>query len=369
MSVSARVRDDERTLPDRNTMTSDAPEPHRDGAAAQLLLRLAAGYALSAALRVIVCLDLAELLAKQPATASDLALQTNADRDALDRVLRLLAAAGVVRRDRDGCYSDTPTLTLLRRHPDSMRDLVYWLTDPRVVGAYTELAATVKTGMTSFNVHHHMSLYDMLQDDHAAAALFHSGLGSSSSDVASSILRACDFTSTRLLVDVGGGHGQLLAAILQACPSLQGLLLDTPSVATRAQALFDSLELGSRCEAICGDMFTEVPGGGDCYLLSHVLHNWGDHKCVEVLVNVRNALRSCAEGGTLVIVEYVVDPDRPQLPTALMDLHMLTMLGGRERTVSEFSALLGRADFSLSAVLPTKSGLHVLVGKVREEAG
>jgi SAM-dependent methyltransferase len=170
---------------------------------------------------------------------------------------------------------------------------------------------------------------------------------------AAEVVAAYDFETFGRLVDVGGGHGVLLTEILRAVPRLQAVLLERPPVVERARERLEATGLAERCEFVAGDFFATVPLGGDAYVLSRVIHDWDDEAAVRILSNCRRAV---GQGGTLLLVEAVLPERAREQPAAIrMDLHMLALLHGQERTAAEYERLLGAAGFRLGRVVPTES--------------
>jgi predicted O-methyltransferase YrrM len=177
--------------------------------------------------------------------------------------------------------------------------------------------------------------------------------------VVDAVIESYDFSGIDLLVDVGGGEGALLAAILAAYPALRGILFDQPHVVADARAVFERAGVAARCEVVEGSFFDTVPAGADAYLLKSIIHDWDDTAAVRILRARRTAI---AAAGKLLLVERVIQPGNDPDPTKYMDLNMLVMLGGRERTADDFEALYNRAGFQLTRIVATPSGFSVIEG-------
>jgi hypothetical protein len=171
------------------------------------------------------------------------------------------------------------------------------------------------------------------------------------------VAAAYDFTDFRTIVDVGGGSGHLLAAILNANPHLRGVLYDLPHVAPEAQKYMESAGLKARCEVLSGDFFAAVPSGSDAYLLSHIIHDWDERRCGALLRHCRRAMDT---QGRLLIVEAVLPAGDAPHPGKVLDLVMLTVPGGMERTEEEYAALLAKASFRLTRIVPTASPVSIV---------
>jgi predicted O-methyltransferase YrrM len=177
------------------------------------------------------------------------------------------------------------------------------------------------------------------------------------------VVRTYDFSPFHTVVDVGGGHGALLTAILSATPGLRGILFDLPEVAEGAKPHLAAAGVLDRCEVVGGDMFTAVPGGGDAYVFSRVIHDWDDERAAAALASCRRAMRPT---GTLLLVEEVIPPGDAPAYGKLSDLNMLVGPGGQERTETEYHALYTAAGFELTKVIPTPSRMSIIVGVPRE---
>jgi hypothetical protein len=177
-----------------------------------------------------------------------------------------------------------------------------------------------------------------------------------------SILGAYAFSGLKRIVDVGGGHGGFLGAILQTVPEARGVLFDQAQVVAGAKSTLERFGVAERVEREGGDFFASVPRGGDMYLLKHILHDWDDAACVKILAHIRESM---VPGGRVAIVEMPVVEGSPGRMTALLDLNMLLMLPGRERTAEEYAALLDRASLRMTCVTPTQSGIALIEGRAR----
>ena len=173
------------------------------------------------------------------------------------------------------------------------------------------------------------------------------------------IVNGYDFSGIKKLVDIGGGNGSLIAAILKANPQLQGILFDRSGAVTSAKSVLEANNVTERCEMIAGDFFESVPSGADTYFLKYVLHNWNDEQAIAIL---RNCHRAMDEHGKLLVVEQVIPPGNEPFSGKLIDLHMLVTLGGCERTAAEYQLLFEAAGFSLTKIISTRSNVSVIEG-------
>ena len=349
-------------------MASVRPVPIEQHAAlpAAALMQLMTGYWVTQAIYVAAALRVADHLQAGPRSADELAVECGADPASLYRVLRALATAGVVNESEDRHFSLTPLSELLISDtPGSLHPLAIWHGEPWHWGPWGGLLESVRTGTTAFDRIYGTSQTSYFAANPAAGAVFDAAMSGFAS--VSNLLAAWayDFSGVDVLVDVGGGRGDLLGALLQANTTMRGILLDMPGVVEQAGGTLARLGVLDRCEAVGGDFFAEVPGGGSHYLLSMVLNDWPDDEVVRILRRIREVIPSAGE---LIILQMVVPAtDHPNFP-ALLDLEMLVHTGGRERTEAEFTALLATADFTLTQVVPSLSPVSLLVAAPRETA-
>jgi SAM-dependent methyltransferase len=325
-----------------------------NGAMLELLTRGLLVQAVAVAAR----LRLPDLVAGGPRSSEELTAAVEADPDALARLLRSLAGLGVLARDDDGRYGPTPLSRAIEDAPGSVRPFALlaggFLWEP-----WGRLGHSIETAGSAFESLHGVPIFEHLQRDPDARAVFHAWMTANSQAQVPAILGAYDFGRFGTVVDVGGGHGILLAALLSAHPGLTGILYDRPEVVAEAQPLVAG-ELAERVRSESGDFFASVPAGGDCYVLKLVVHDWADDEAVRILSNVREAIPA---GGTLLLAEYVMPSGTAYHHSMFLDLNMLVLLGGgRERTRDEYAALLERAGFTLTRVVPTDSPLSLVEG-------
>lgn len=316
------------------------------GTPADRLARLADGYLVTQLLHVAVDLGLADVLGDGERDARELAAEVGADAAVLERVLRGLAAEGVLDERPGRRFALTELGGLLRaEHPESLhgpllvRGRLYY-------GAMAGLPAAVRDGGTPFDAAHGRAFFAHLAAHPEDGVVFQAAMAARSRREAAAVVAAHDFSGVRSLVDVGGGSGVLLAAVLDAHPGVAGTLFDRPEVVER-----------SGLPAVGGDFFTEVPAGADAYLLSRVVHDWDDDEALAILRTCRRAMLPSA---VLLLVEALLPERAVDDPAAVrMDLHMLALLHGRERTRAEYEALLGAAGLRLTAVV-SAGGVHVM---------
>lgn len=286
-------------------------------------------------------LRLADLLAAGPRHVADLAEHTGTDEDALYRALRALAASGIFTETTPRTFASTPMGAVLRSDvPQSLRDMARLVGSPQTHRTLAELEYSLRSGEPSFQRAHGTDWWSHLAENPEFAAVFYGAMGEMSRQVHASVIGSPELEGARTVVDVGGGHGHLLALLLRSYPDMTGVVLDLPEVEDHAVAVLDRAGVAARSSFVAGDFFAAVPGGGDVYLLSWILHDWSDDECVSILTQVRRALKPA--GRLLVIDTVIPDGNAPHLGK-LLDIVMLTQHSGRERTESELAALLAGA--------------------------
>ncbi len=326
----------------------------------QRMARLIGGYQLSAAIGAVARLGVADALASGPAQPQDLAARVGADSRSLQRTLRALEDAGLFTQLDDGRIALTALGELLRSDvPASARRGAIASTEEWRWRAYGHLTHSVRTGEPAFRLAHGCGLWGYLAQEPDVAAMFNESMSRVAAANAAAIVRAYDPSRISRLVDVGGGHGVLTRAVLEANPHMHGVVFDLPGVIDGARPRLAEADLTDRCELTAGDFFQAVPPGGDAYVLSWILHDWDDRSAARILANCRAAMR---EGGRLLVIEMVIpsgqeppaSPDLDRLVKTL-DLEMLTIVGGRERIATEYCELYSHAGFDLTRILTLDS--------------
>jgi hypothetical protein len=317
------------------------------------LVQMMTGYWVSQALYVAAKLGVADLLVEGPQSVEHLAAATQAHAASLRRLLRALASVGVFTETSPGAYALTPLAALLRTGtPDSMRALAIMYAEEQY-RAWGNALHSVRTGETAFNQQFGQSYFEYLAQHPDADRVFNQAMSGWTTQVVGAVIDAYDFSPFRAIVDVGGSYGTLLAAILQSNQTANGILFDQPHVAAAAKAHLESAGVAERCQAVGGDFFVEVPPGGDLYLLAQILHDWDDTRSMGILRQCRRAMPT---HGKLLVIELVLPPGEEPFFGKWLDLHMLVLLGARERTEEEYRALLNAAGFELGRVIPTRAG-------------
>ena len=335
-------------------MASEAPPAPNP---TQVMMQLITGYWMSQAVGVAAHLGIADAVASGSRTSNELGKAVGADPSSVYRLMRLLASIGVFEQQSDDCFALNPLgETLLSAGPGSVRNFAITETAPGHWLPWGRLVDSVRTGQPMARETLGMELFDWYAQNPDEAAFFTAAMGNLSALTAGELVRVYDFSNAQKVIDVGGAHGILLEAVLLANPAAQGILYELPHVIATAGENLDP-RVKARCELISGDFFKSVPEGGDVHLLKQIIHDWDEERAARVLTNCRDAL---VPGGKLLLVEMVVPADnRPDFAQA-MDLNMLAILGGRERTEAEYRALLEASGFKLERVIATHSPFSVI---------
>ena len=330
---------------------SPAPNP------TQVMMQLITGYWMSQAVGVAAHLGIADAVASGSRTSNELGKAVGADPSSVYRLMRLLASIGVFEQQSDDCFALNPLgETLLSVGLGSVRNFAITETAPGHWLPWGRLVDSVRTGQPMARETLGMELFDWYAQNPDEAAFFTAAMGNLSALTAGELVRVYDFSNAQKVIDVGGAHGILLEAVLLANPAAQGILYELPHVIATAGENLDP-RVKTRCELISGDFFKSVPKGGDVHLLKQIIHDWDEERAARVLANCHQSL---AAAGKLLLVEMVVPADnRPDFAQA-MDLNMLAILGGRERTEAEYRALLEASGFKLERVIATHSPFSVI---------
>jgi hypothetical protein len=323
------------------------------------LARMITGYWVSQMVHVAAKLRLADHLAHGPRTAEELARTTGTHARSLYRLLRALASVGVFSELEPGRFRLNEMAESLRSDvPGSQWAMAVMMGDEHYA-AWGGLLENVRTGETAFDRLYGRPIFDYLQDHPEAARIFDAAMTAIHGRETLSTLEAYDFSGLRVLADVGGGNGSNLIGILERYPDLRGVLFDLPHVVDRARPAVEKAGLADRCELVAGDFFGAVPVQADAYFLRHIIHDWDDDRAATILRNIR---QTCPEGARLLVVEYVLPPGDTPSFGKLMDLNMMLLPGGVERTEQEFRDLFASAGFRITRILPTAGDLFVIEG-------
>lgn len=323
--------------------------------AARALIQLSTGFITARAIYVAAKLGIADLLDEGPRCARELAAKLAVHPNALFRILRLLASAGILKRSELDQFALTELGEPLRTASShSMRDYIILFHEFQYP-AFTNIMHQLSTGESANLKTFGQPLFGLVQSDQEFARVFFAGLASRARIDIAAVMDAYDFSQARQIVDIGGGNGGMLSAILLSYPQLSGVLFDlAPAIAEARSGRGGALP---RCTLTAGNFFEKIPAGADIYLLKLVLHDWEDEDAARILKNCRNAMRLDSR---LVIVEGLLGEADTLSMTDLGDLVMLLSLSGRERTEAEFQSLLQRAGLKLRKKIPTEADVYIL---------
>ena len=322
------------------------------------MLQIICGFWISRAVHVIAKLGIPDLLKTGPKTAAELAAATETHAASLFRVLRALVSVGVLSGESDSRFGLTSlSETLITDAPGSLR----WFTVSELgqehYPAWGNLIHSVRTGEIAFDNFYGTDVWAYFQNNPEEAAVFNNSMTGMTAAVNESLRSLYDFSKFNTVVDVGGGHGGLITEILKSNPKTKGILFDAPEVVSGARERLETAGLSDRCEAFAGDFFTSVPAGGDAYVMKWILHDWDDERAIRILKNCRAHMSIDAK---LIIVDCVVPETNEPDFSKFIDLNMLVMTGGKERTAGEFQDLLAAAGFKLLQVIPTDQPTSII---------
>jgi SAM-dependent methyltransferase len=331
-------------------------KPAVDRSAVELLFGLMYGYFASRAIHVAAELGIADRLRDGPKTVDQLASATATHRQSLYRLLRMLAGYGVFAENRDGQFELTPAAALLQT--GALRDVARIFNEADW-NAYGNLLYSIKTGQPAFEHVNGMGAFDYYKAHPDAQDRFDRGMANFAEEENRVVARAYDFGKFRRILDVGGGRGGLLAEILKVYPFVQAVLFDQPQVVANPEYLRAAGVLDS-CQVVGGNFFESVPKGADAYVLKRIIHDWNDDTSAAILRRCRDAV---LDGGRIIVVDAVVPTGNEFHPSKPVDLLMMVLLDGRERTDADFRELFGRAGLKLNRVVPTEGIVSIVEGE------
>jgi hypothetical protein len=327
------------------------------------MMQMLGGFQISQALYVVAKLGVADRLLEGPRPVAEIADAVGADPTALGRLLRTLSSLGVFSESQSepGVFSVTPLgRTLASDEPGSVRDMALMWMETHYF-PFSRLLDTAKTGVTSADLHYGEPFFDWISQYPDQVGQFTRAMGNLTKGIKAGAVGAYDFSGAGEIVDIGGADGALLAQILAGAPSTTGVVFDLPHVVAEATPAIKGHGLGDRLRAEPGDFFEAVPAGSDTYVLSLILHDWDDERAGKILENIRRAAKP---GATIVALEPVMPAgDEPHMSKTL-DLTMLAMTGGLERTEAEHRALFERAGLTFDRVVPTPTPMSFVVATV-----
>jgi ubiquinone/menaquinone biosynthesis C-methylase UbiE len=334
-------------------MTDKKPNPR------QQVLQMITSYWTAQAIHVAAKLKLADLVKDGPKTAAELAELTNTQPQALYRLLRALSSVEIFAEDENGRFRLTPIAECLLDVHGSQYAVAMMMGDEHY-RAWGELLYSVQTGKPAFDHIYGTGVFEFLSEHPEQAKIFDAAMTGFHGPETQAMIDAYDYAGVNTLVDIGGGNGTVLTAVLKSNPALKGILYDLPGVIERAKKNIADAGLSSRCQTIAGSFFESAPPGGDAYQMRHIIHDWTDEQCHTILSHIRKVI---PKTGRLLVIEMVIKPRNEFQPAKWLDLNMLVLPGGRERTEAEYAEMYARAGFRLERVVPTPTEVSVIEGR------
>ena len=332
------------------------PPPHIQ------IIQMATGYWVSRLVGAAASLGLADHLANGPKSAADLAGPTGTNPRALHRLMRSLAGFGILSQDGGDKFALTELGDALRSDaPGSARSTILAMSGPWMWKAFGEFQYSLETGKTAMEKVFGMPLFDYLAQHPKESAQFSEAMVGIHGPEPPAVAEAYDFSSVGSIVDVGGATGNMLAHILARYPQPRGVLFDRSHVVAEAPALLRSRGVEDRVSIEPGNFFEHVPPGGDIYILSHIIHDWNEDQCLTILGNCRKAMKP---GARLLIVEFVLPEGNTPHFGKLVDMVMLAIPGGEERTAAEYDTLLKTAGLKMTRVVPTTTDVSIVEARL-----
>ena len=332
-------------------MPHELPPPAR-------MLQLITGYWISQAVGAAAKLGLADQLTEGSRSASDVATSVKADTESVHRVMRMLASIGVFTMDPDERFGLTPLGDTLRTGvPGSMKNFAIAQTSPGHWLPWGQMSEAVRTGKSVTMPTLGMELWDWYSTHPEEGEFFNGAMGDLSAGVSGEVTNSYDFSGFNTVLDVGGAHGILLGAILRANPHMRGILFDLPHVTATAGDSLRAQGIEQRCTLVTGDFFASVPAGADIHVLKQIIHDWSDEECTTLLRNCHHALKPT---GKILLVEMVIPSDNSPSMAQAMDMNMMVLLTGKERTELQYRDLLSAGGFRMERVIPTHSPFSII---------
>lgn len=327
-----------------------------------IITQMIFGYVTAKAIHVAAKLNIADLLAAHgPMNCSELASKSSAHEESLYRLLRALASAGIFVEDQNGIFSLTPLAECLKEDsPESVKAMAQSAGNV-LYKAYNEFLYSIQTGDGGFKKAHGVPIFEYLANNPEEGKIFDRMMTDIHGDETEPMVNNYDFSVFNTVVDVGGGNGEVISAVLNKNPGVKGILLDVPDVINRSRENIAAWGLSDRCQLDTGNFFESVSKGGDAYILRHITHDWCDEEAVTILNNCRISMNP---GGKVLVVEAVIPEGNDPNPFKWLDLTML-MIGGKERTKNQFENVFSQAGLKLTRVVPVTPDLSVVEGTAR----
>ena len=319
-------------------------------------MQIGMGLIAAEAVGVAARLKIPDILAGGEMNIDDIAAAAGAHRRRFI-ILRSLAMMGVFAETTPRSFVNTPASETLRSDvPGSIRNAVIFMTEPSHTLAWSNMLHSAKTGETAWKKTYGIEIFEWFANNPADGEIFNDAMTDMSANAAPAVAAAYDFSGVSVLADIAGGHGILLSHILKANPHLRGILFDLDHVIAGAGEVLGREGVEDRVQTATGDFFVEVPAA-DAYMLRHIIHDWDDERSVKILQSIHRAMLG---NGKLLIIEMVVPEGNEPHPSKILDLEMLTLPGGLERTASEYGALVGRAGFRIERIIPSQSAFSII---------
>ena len=334
-------------------MPDNQPSPR------QRFLQMITSYWSAMSIHVAAKLKLADHIKDGPKTAAELAMTTKTQPQALYRLLRALASVEIFSEDEQGRFHMTPMAECLLDRPGSQYAVALMMGDEHF-RSWGDLLYSVQTGKPAFDHVYGKGVFAYLSEHPEQAKIFDAAMTGFHGPETQAMIDAYDYAGVNTLVDIGGGNGTVLSAVLKKYPAMKGILYDLPGVIERAKKNLADAGLASRCQTIAGSFFDSVPTGGDAYQMRHIIHDWTDEQCHTILGHCRKVMPA---HGRLLIIEMVIKPGNEPQPAKWLDLNMLVLPGGRERTEPEYREMLAKAGFRLERLVPTPTENSVIEGR------
>jgi hypothetical protein len=328
----------------------------------QQLDQMINGYWISQAIYAAAKFGIADLLKDGPKTAGELAGATSTDPDALYRLLRALASVGIFTEGESRRFSLTPLADPLRSDVAGSKRALALMSGDEPFRAWAEIDYSIRTGKVAFDKVFGKPIFDYLGDHPDKARTFDAAMVGVHGRESDAVLDAYDFSVFGVVADVGGGNGSQMTEILKKHSRLKGILFDLPHVIERAKERIQAAGLPDRCQLVPGSFFDAVPEGADAYVMRHIIHDWDEDKCLTIL---RNCHRAMSPASKLLVIEGVIPPGNEPFQGKFLDLQMLLIPGGKERTEDEYRTLFERAGFELSRIVPTATEVSIVEGRKR----
>jgi hypothetical protein len=328
----------------------------------QQLDQMISGYWISQAIYAAAKFAIADHLKDGPKTVGELAGATSTNPDALYRLLRALASVGIFAEGESRRFSLTPLAEPLRSDVAGSKCALALFSGDEPFRAWAEIDYSIRTGKVAFDKAFGKPIFDYLGDHPDKARIFDAAMVGIHGRESDAVLSAYDFSGFGVVADVGGGNGSQMTEILSKHTGIKGILFDLPHVIERAKERIRTAGLLDRCRLAPGSFFEAVPEGADAYVMRHIIHDWDEERCLTILRNCHRAMSSASK---LLVIESVIPPGNEPFFGKFVDLQMLLIPGGKERTENEYRALLARAGFELTRIVPTATEVSIVEGRKR----